>query len=125
MSTLQPIITNQEFRTRWVLFGLEYDNEQFKISPNATVEVRIKSDTGATAYTTWQTLTYNENRDDDWALSTLDIIISDTDTALVLSDNAIIDVRIQGVFVNKDGTDSSDAYDKTWSALYPVDTGLA
>lgn len=125
-TTFDPIITNQQFRARWVLQGLEQEGEQFRINTGATVQVRVKSPDGLTDYTGWQTLTHNSNRDDDWSLSTLDIIISAANTALITNTgSATIDVRIQGVFVDRDGTDTTETYDKTWSALYPVEVGLA
>lgn len=126
MSCSTPIITNQEFRARWVLLGLEREEEQFKISSNATVEVRIKSADGKTAYFPWRTLSYDANTDDNWSLSTLDIIIAAADTALVTNaSSAEIDVRVQGFFVGRDGINTANTYDKTWTQLYSVETGLA
>jgi len=125
MSSIQPIITNQEFRARWVLKGLETDNEQFRISANATVEARISSEDNNTDFTGWNTLTHNANRNDDWDLSTLDLIFPAVDTALVTGSRALVSVRIQGAFVDRSGADTADTYDKTWSALYSVEKGLA
>jgi len=125
-TNLDPIVTNQQFRARWVLRGLEHEDEQFRISPSATVEAIIKSPRGNTAYTPWVTLNHDDNRDDNWSLSTIDLIFDSAHTALVVNtDTAIIAVRIQGVFVDRDGTDTTDTYDKIFSALYPVEEGLA
>lgn len=121
------LITNQEFRSRTVLTGLEFEDEQFRISSNATVRARVKSSDGLTAYTAWVTLTHNANRDDDWGLSTLDVIIPDSETASVTASqgSAKLDVNISGFYVDVDGVDTADAYDKTWTEKINVEKGLA
>lgn len=123
MRLTKPIITNQPFLERWVLTGLERENEQFFISPNATVEVRLKSPKGE-AFTEWLALTRNANREDNWNLSTVAVSINAANTALVDSSSVLLDLRIQGAYVDKEGADTADTYDKTWSTLLLVDQGL-
>lgn len=125
-TNVDPIITNQQFRARWVLKGLEQEEEQFRINSGATVEVRIKSADSRVNHTGWVPLAYNSNRDDHWELSTLDIIIDAALTGQINdTTNVLVDVRVQGFFVDRDGTVTTESYDKTWSALYPVEEGLA
>ena len=120
------LITNQEFRSKLVLDGLEIEGEQFKISPNAVVRIRVKSDDGLTDYTGWIALSHNENKDDDWGLSTLDVIIPYTETGLVSASKgyAKLDVNIQAAYVDRDGADTSSTYDKTWTHPLCVREGL-
>lgn len=122
---MSKLITNKEFRARVVLKGLENNSEQFNISQNAVVRVRVKSHHGNTAYTDWVTQAYNASRDDNWALSTIDMIIPPTETVKVLGENAIIDIEISGNYVDKSGADMADTYIKTWHISTQVEPGLA
>lgn len=125
MSTqYSPIITNQQYRQKIVLRGLEHKDEQFAINDTAVVRVRIKSYDGATNYTPWITLVKDSNRDDDWSLSTLDVVIDAQNTALVEGTDAQLDINVVGLYVSR-GTVSTDAYDETWTAMLPVTRGLA
>lgn len=93
-----------------------------------TVRARVKSTDGKTAYTSWVTLSNNANKDDNWSLSTLDLIIPDTETnasGLQSVQEAKLDVNIQGSYVDRDGTVTSDTYDHTWSTRIQVEQGLA
>ena len=125
MSQLPVLTTNNDFTVRAVLTGLLDEDEQFRISPAAVVRARVKSVDGETAYTAWVTLVKDNNRDDDWGLSTLDVRIPASELGAIDQSSAKLDIEIAGNYVARDGTVSADSYTKVWTALLTVEVGLA
>lgn len=114
--------TNKPFRTT---IELLLNDKTFRINPEATVRARFKSANGESALTNWVTLTHNANINDDWGLSTLDVIISATETAKLVGPNVILDIEVDGVYVDRDNNNTSNTYQESWSTSVVVEIGLA
>jgi len=125
MSSIATLVTNQDFSSRVVLYGLINEDEQFRIHASSVVRCRVKSADGKTTLTPWQVLTHNSRRNDDWDLSTVDIFFPASELTAIPYGNVKLDINVSGPYVARDGTLSSDTYDKTWTTNLHVEVGLA
>ncbi len=119
------LTTNQTFTARVVLKGLVNSGEQFTISNNAVIRVRVKSEDGLTEYTPWVVLPYNQSGEDNRPLSTIGVKLSASNTADIKAGVGKLDINVVGAYVDRLGADTADTYDETWTNRVKVEIGLA
>ncbi len=115
----------QDFQKRIVLYGLVYEDEQFRISSNAVVRARLTTTDGKTAITDWVTRVHNDTQIDDWGLSILNVVLDGTAYTSLPYRTVTLEINVAGPYVNREGTDSSESYNKTWNQTLTVDRSPA